>query len=124
MNDTKKEIGLRIKELRKEKKLTQEKMAEMLDISQKHYSEVERGITGLSVAHYIKLSELFSVSLDYLLRGIISEHSPESAKRNKRLNEIYYSVSEYTQKQLLQMAEIAKDIEQHSRNSLYKDQIT
>lgn len=124
MEHTKKEIGQRIKELRKEKKLTQEKIAEMLDISQKHYSEVERGITGLSVMHYIKLSELFSVSLDYLLRGIISENSPESAKRNKRLNEIYYSVSENTQKQLLQMAEIAQNIEHHAKSSLYKDKIT
>lgn len=124
MDQTKKEIGQRIKELRKEKKLTQEKIAEMLDISQKHYSETERGLTGLSVSHYIRLSELFSVSLDYLLRGIVSENSPESAKRNKQLNEIYYSVSEDTQKQLLRMAEIAKTIEQHAKNSLYKDKIT
>ena len=119
MDDTKKEIGQRIKELRKEKRLTQEKLSEMLDISQKHYSEVERGITGLSVQHYIRLSELLSVSLDYLLRGIISENSPESAKRNKKLNEIYYSVSEHTQKQLLQMAKIAKDIEQQAKSNSY-----
>ena len=40
-----------------------------MDISVKHYSEVERGITGLSIDKLIYLSNLFSVSLDYLLKG-------------------------------------------------------
>lgn len=117
MDEIKLEIGQRIKRLRKEKKLTQEKLSEMLDISQKHYSEVERGLSGLSVQHYIRLSELLSVSLDYLLRGIINENAPDCAKRNKQLNDIYYSVSEHTQKQLLQMAEIARDIENHAKSA-------
>lgn len=44
-------------------------MAELLDISIKHYSEVERGITGLSVDKLIYLSNLLGISLDYLLKG-------------------------------------------------------
>lgn len=44
-------------------------MAELLDISIKHYSEVERGITGLSVSKLIQLSDFFHVSMDYLIKG-------------------------------------------------------
>ena len=82
MENYKQEIGLRLKQLRKENSLTQEKLAEMLGISQKHYSEAERGITGLSVKHLIQISDILSVSLDYLLKGYISKYSSEPVKNN------------------------------------------
>lgn len=41
--DTKKQLGARIKELRKIKKLTQEQVAEMVDIDPKHLSRIEVG---------------------------------------------------------------------------------
>ena len=44
-----------------------------LNISIKHYSEVERGITGLSVENIIKISNILHVSIDYLLKGEIRE---------------------------------------------------
>lgn len=69
MQDYKTEIGLRIKEKRKEMKLTQEMLAEKLGISVKHLSEVERGIAGLSIENLILLSTFFDVSLDYLIKG-------------------------------------------------------
>lgn len=63
-------MGKRLKEERKKYHFTQEKVAEMLDISVKHYSEVERGITGLSVENIIKISDILDISTDYLLKGI------------------------------------------------------
>lgn len=70
MNNYKKEMGKRLKVERKKYHLTQENIAEMLDISVKHYSEVERGITGLSVENIIKISNILNVTTDYLLKGI------------------------------------------------------
>lgn len=69
INDYKPGMGRRIRGCRKQSGFTQEKMAEILDVSVKHYSEVERGITGLAVEKLIFLSHLFNVSLDYLLKG-------------------------------------------------------
>lgn len=43
------DIGKRIAKLRKENKMTQSQLAEILDISVKHVSEIERGITCLSL---------------------------------------------------------------------------
>lgn len=67
--DYKPEMGKRLRKCRLNSGLTQENMAEFLDISIKHYSEVERGITGLSVSKLIQLSDFFHVSLDYLIKG-------------------------------------------------------
>lgn len=69
MKDYKHDMGLRIKEERKKIKLTQEEVAEKLDISVKHFSEVERGLTGLSIENLIKLSDLLGVSIDYIVKG-------------------------------------------------------
>lgn len=69
MKDYKHAMGLRIKEKRKSLKLTQEEISEMLDISVKHFSEVERGLTGLSIENLIKLSNILGVSIDYIVKG-------------------------------------------------------
>lgn len=68
-DDYKSAMGKRLRACRIQCHLTQEKLSEMLDISVKHYSEVERGITGLSVEKLIELSDILGVSLDYLLKG-------------------------------------------------------
>ncbi len=62
-------IGLRIAKLRKEHGMTQEQLAERLDISIKHCSSVERGLSSLSLEKLIDVSSLFDVSLDYLIKG-------------------------------------------------------
>lgn len=62
-------IGSRIAKLRKEHNLTQEQLAERLDISIKHCSAVERGLSSLSLEKLVDVSILFDVSLDYLVKG-------------------------------------------------------
>lgn len=64
--DTKKS-GKRLKELRKEVKLTQDKLAKKLNIANTIISEYERGHYPISTATLYSLSNLFSISSDYLL---------------------------------------------------------
>lgn len=71
------ETGKRIHKCRKTKHFTQEQAAESLNISIKHYSEIERGITGLSFELFIKICEIYSVSADFLLFGEQEEISPQ-----------------------------------------------
>ena len=84
MENYKKAMGERLHNRRKTMHMTQEQLAEKLDISIKHYSEAERGITGLSVENLIKVSEILGISLDYLLKGITIDYPIPS-----RLIEIY-----------------------------------
>lgn len=62
-------IGERIATLRKEQHMAQEQLAEKLDISIKHCSAVERGVSSLSIEKYIELCNLLNTSLDYIIRG-------------------------------------------------------
>ncbi len=64
-----KEIGLRIQQLRKESGLTQEQFASRLSVSYSLVTKIERGIKGASIDLLIELSELFDVSLDYIVLG-------------------------------------------------------
>lgn len=67
-------IGQKIAKLRKEHNLTQEQLSEKLDISIKHCSSVERGLSSLSLEKLIDVSELFDVSMDYLIKDTQQEN--------------------------------------------------
>lgn len=69
MTDYKTGMGKRIRQRRNALGFTQEELAEQLGVSVKHLSETERGLSGLSVENLCKLSDLFGVTLDELIRG-------------------------------------------------------
>lgn len=65
-------VGDRIKEARKKQNLTQEQLAERLDISVEFIGQIERGLKLPSMHVFIKLIEALNVSADYLLRDYVS----------------------------------------------------
>ena len=65
-------LGDRIKEVRKTQNLTQEQLAERLDISVEFVGQIERGLKLLSMQVFIRLIETLNVSADYLLRDSVS----------------------------------------------------
>lgn len=69
MKNLKYEMGNRLSEARKKNTLTQEELAELLDVSVKHISAVERGKSSLSLKKLIQASQILDVSLDYLITG-------------------------------------------------------
>lgn len=94
-------MGERLRIQRKQQQLTQEQLAECLNISIKHYSEAERGLVGLSVENLIKVSEILGISLDYLLKGISIDY-PFPV----RMLEIYHNCPESKKKYLLELLEL------------------
>lgn len=81
MNYDMKESGKRIHQLRIESGLSQEKVAGALNIDRSFYSRIEAGKSGCSVDLFILLSELFKVSLDYLILGRYSTASFEDTEK-------------------------------------------
>ena len=63
----KNEIGERVKQLRQEKKLTQQHMAEILKIDQSNYSKYELGKLEMNNEMLIKIAKFFGVTTDYIL---------------------------------------------------------
>jgi len=61
------DIGTRIREARKQKGLTQERITEMVNISASHFSNIETGKTKLSLPTLVALANALQVSVDELL---------------------------------------------------------
>ena len=69
------QIGSRIKSIRSDHQLSQEKMAAKIGLeSLTFYQNVEKGRNRLSIEHYIKICEEFNVTMDFILRGKISDN--------------------------------------------------
>ena len=62
-------IGTKIKEARTNKRLTQEQVAETLLVSRQTVSNWENGKSLPDIVSVIKMSELYEISLDALLKG-------------------------------------------------------
>ena len=65
-------IGRRIREARKKKGLTQEKLAETVDLSPPHMSHIESGKTKLSLASLILLANALDTTVDCLLHDNVT----------------------------------------------------
>ena len=86
------ELYERLIELRKKAGLSQEKLAEMLDISRQAVSKWENGTTNPDINNIVQLGKVYDVSTDYILLGKTQEAEQsadlehameESTDRNK-----------------------------------------
>ncbi len=77
MNDLKLIVAKNITELRKQHGMTQLQLAEKLNYSDKAVSKWERGESVPDVAVLVEIAELFSVTLDYLVKD---EHTEADTK--------------------------------------------
>ena len=76
--------GTRIRELRQGNKLTQEKLAEKLNITDSYLRRIESGTRTSSIDLLIDIAAYFEVSMDYLLLGKVDQ----SGKARAELREV------------------------------------
>ena len=67
-------IGMRLKDARTNKKITQEELAEKIDVSVAYISRIERGSTHVNLKRLTEICDVLKISLGQILDGI----SPES----------------------------------------------
>ena len=60
-------LGARLKALRKERRIYQREMGEMLDITLGHYQKMEAGKVNVPALTLCALADYFGVTTDYLL---------------------------------------------------------
>lgn len=63
------EIGKRIQSRRKQQGLTQEQLADRMNVSIQMISNLERGNKAIRIDNLINLSQILDVSTDYILTG-------------------------------------------------------
>lgn len=59
-------IRNRIKKYRKLNGYSQEQLAELIDCSREHIARIENGKINIGLSNFIKLAEVFKISLDEL----------------------------------------------------------
>ena len=82
--------------------MTQEQLAEKLNVSVKHYGGVERGNAGLSIENLITVSDILGIDLNYLIRGDEPIENIPS-----RMKEIYLNAPPDKRQRIMELLEVA-----------------
>lgn len=96
-------IGQRIKQARLAKNLTQEELAEKIDISVAFLSRVERGNSRINLKRLNQLCRLLDVSEGYLLNG---SSSSSNNYLDKEFSELLKGCSPETQRLIYGVAKV------------------
>ncbi len=90
-----KNFGIRIKELRKNRKWTQKELANKIDVRFPQLNKYECGLHTPPMDKLVKLSEVFDTTIDYLLTGDRTEERPlHNLRLLERLQELEEFASE------------------------------
>ena len=97
-----KQIGQRIQTVRKQRGLTQEQLAEQLDISTTHMSATERGVSGITVEKLVQIMNCLDCTADDLFCDVI-----KTGYRNKasRLSDLIAELPAKEQKRIFDVVE-------------------
>lgn len=87
MDGNLRELGQRIKQARRKQGLDQAGLAEKLNISVSHMSDIENGRTNFSIEIFMRLTEALQVSADVLLRTDVPEVAAIYASEVRELME-------------------------------------
>ena len=96
-----KEIGKRVRHFRQVSGLSQEQLAEQIDISVTHMSHIETGNTKLSLPVLVALAEALDVRTDELLYDPVQDH-------NSAMRELAAIIDSCTPEQARCITDIAK----------------
>lgn len=90
-----KKVGLFLKKLRKEKNITQEVLAEILNISSRTVSRWETGNNMPDISLLVELSEFYQVSIPEIING-----ERKSDKMNQETKDTAIKMAEYSKNEL------------------------
>ncbi len=97
-----KALGDKIRKQRQRMNLTQEKLAEKIDISESFMGHIERGDRKLSLDTLVKIAQELDISIDYLLLDTIK------LEPDTYLNEIVTALGQKNKKQVKALLSIVK----------------
>ena len=99
----KENIAKRIYQLRKERNLSQQQLANAIGVTQKSIDFWEKGINEPTAGYVVKLATFFNVSADDLL-SYEFEKTSEITTRGKEMNRLFSNLSVSQQEALINVA--------------------
>lgn len=103
-------IGYRIKAAREAKGLTQEQLAELVDLSPMHMSVLERGVKPPKLETLIRIANALDVTADILLQDLLDNHLDAVDSEARRL------ISQLSSEDQLRVLEALKGFVEASNN--------
>jgi len=100
-----KDVAVRLKALRKQHKLTIERLAEMIEVSSSFIGLIEKGESGVSLENLYKLAQIYSCSLDWLVTGKENAGAQEAGGQFAQLNTAFHG---YTSDEVDFVASLAR----------------
>lgn len=101
-------IGERLKKARTDKKMTQEKLAEQLDVSIAFLSRIERGSSHINLKRLSQVCEILGVSEGYILNGASSN---SESYLTSEFSELLSNISPKKQKLIYNIAKVISEEE-------------
>ena len=77
----KRALGDRLRELRREKKWSQEKLAEVADMHRTYLAGIERALRNPSLENLVKLANALGVTMSELFAGLENRTVPSSSRK-------------------------------------------
>ena len=99
-------IGSRLKKARTDKNLTQEKLAEKLDVSIAFLSRIERGNSHISLKRLSEVCDILGVTEGYILNGA---SSTSNNYLTSEFNDVLNNASPGKQKLIYKIAKIISE---------------
>lgn len=117
MNDIK-TVGTNIAKVRRKNNLTQEKLAELADLSTNYIARVERGeIQNFSAINLLKIANALDISVDELVEGAhkksIIQPQPYLQELIKLLNQLGHETSEELSQSFIRTIELIQNSKQN-----------
>ena len=118
-------LGDRLRAIRKEHGLTQQNIADVLGVDRTTYTVYEGGSITPSPATLVKLSQIYNVTVGYLI-GVEENHPelrkiPEEKQRERLLSSDPISLLKKEEKELLLYFRVLSDAEKHKIIDEMKD---
>ena len=105
-------LGNRLKQARKKKNLTQEYVAENVDLSVEHLSRIENGKKNVYLHKLALWCDVLDVPLEEILTGAVT---PANPAHNRQFGEIAQGCSEETVNTMLSVCRMIAEVEKQSK---------
>ena len=106
-------IGSKLKELRKQKRFSQEQVCDALGISQSAYARIEKGESNSWAIHLEKISNLFNIKPEELLkedRLLINNHQQGGIGYVETINQLSEKLVEQYETRIKEQSEIINNL--------------
>jgi len=74
-------LGLRVRQARQERKLTQQKLAELADLSPNYVGKIERSASVISIETLVKIATALKMPIEYFLQDSLMEIASDNQEK-------------------------------------------